>query len=166
VREDIDSLLTFAELAVAFAGFSSIVVLFQHRIEGAWTSIDAIRFRTMIQASLFATVFAVLPLPVHKLGASSGVVWSLCGSALAVLLGLGIVGQFRARRLFSGAVAMVRWGAFQVLSWAAFVAQLLNAFGVFFHRESGPYIFGVTWLLFCAGWQFYQLVVPERPPVT
>lgn len=164
MQEDVGSLLTFAELAVAFAGFSSVVVLFQHRADGGWAPLDAARFRIMLQVSLFAALFSVLPLPVHKLGASANLVSSVSSCVLAVYLGLGIVVQFRARRFFSGTIEMTRWGAFQLLFWTAFIAQLLNAFGVVFHRESGPYIFGVAWLLFWAGWQFYQLVVPARSP--
>lgn len=163
MSDDIGSLLTLAELAVAFAGFSSIVVLFQRRGEGDWSRLDAMRFRTMLQASLVAAFFAVLPLPVAKLGASSELVWSLCGCILAVALGAGGVVQFRFRRHFAGTANMVRWALFQLFFWAAFVAQVLNASGVALHREPGPYIFGVSWLLFQAGWQFYQLVVPQRP---
>jgi hypothetical protein len=162
--EDVGALLTIAEIAVAFAGFSSIVVLFQNRTEGAWVPLDAVRFRLMLQSSLLAASFAVLPLPIHKLGVPSGVVWPLCGCILAVFLGLGGVAQFRARRLFSGASSMVRWASFQLLFWASFLAQLLNASGLVFHREPGPYIFGVCWLLFWAGYQFYQLMIPARPP--
>jgi hypothetical protein len=53
---------------------------------------------------------------------------------------------------------------------AALVAQVINVAGWGFSRESGPYLFGVSWLVVNAGVMFYRLVtlpVPEgeRPAV-
>ena len=77
----LDSLLTLAEIAVAFAGFSSVVVLFSRRDEDGWRGFDQTRFRVMLLASLFAAFFAVLPLPLKELGVSHSVIWAACGGA-------------------------------------------------------------------------------------
>jgi hypothetical protein len=161
--ENIDALLALAEVSVAFAGFSSIVVLFKRRDLGEWHVLDASRFRAMLLASLFAGFFAALPFPLYKLWVPSELLWSVSSAAMAVCLAGGGVVHFRARRLF-GSSGLLLWPVFQTMFWAAFLAQLLNIFSVGYHREAGPYILGVSWLLFQAGWQFYRLVAPPGPP--
>jgi hypothetical protein len=157
--EDIDALLALAQTAVAFAGFSSIVVLFRRGDLETWHDLEASRFRAMLLASLLAAFFAVLPFPLSKLRVPSDVLWSISSAAMAVCLVGGAISHFRARRLFLPSTLLI-WCAFQTVFWTAFLAQILNICSVGYHREAGPYIFGLSWLLFQAGWQFYRLVVP------
>ena len=158
----IDGLLTLAEIAVAFAGFSSIVVVFGRRDADGLQGFDRIRFRIMLQYSLLAAFFAVLPLPLHHLGVSAKVIWSLCSTGLGIYLGLGGVGQFLIGRAFKGARKRAVWVVFQLAYWSSFILQVLNVADVGLHREAGPYVVGLSWVLFMAGWQFYQLVSPAN----
>jgi hypothetical protein len=159
----IDSLLTLAEIAVAFAGFSSVVVLFSRRDEDGLQGFDRIRFRVMLLASLLAAFFAVLPLPLQELGVPHGLIWLICSGGLALYLGGGAIGQFRTRHLFTRPAERALSILFQLAAWTAFACLVLNVAGVGFHRQAGPYVLGVSWLLFQAGWQFYRLVSPPAP---
>jgi hypothetical protein len=73
-----DYLLTFAEIGVALAGFSSLIALLGSRTIGASPAIDAIRLQVMLEASL-----SVVPLIPDAFGARSETTWRL--SALTYL---------------------------------------------------------------------------------
>jgi hypothetical protein len=57
-----DVLLTFAEIAVAFAGSASIVGIFQRGSEAGRDSFDLFRFWVMLEFSLAALFFVLLHL--------------------------------------------------------------------------------------------------------
>lgn len=160
----IDSLLTLAEIAVAFAGFSSVVVLFRRSDQDRWEGFDRVRFRIMLLASLLAALFAVLPLPLQELGVPHDFIWMICSGGLALYVGGGAVVQFRTRRLFTNPFDRTLSVFFQLVAWGVLACQVLNVIGIGFHRQSGPYVLGVSWLLFQAGWQFYRLVSPHESP--
>ena len=75
--EDIDAMLSLGEISVAFAGFSSIVVLLKRRDVAEWQALDASRFRAMLLASLLTAFFAVLPFPLYKLRVPRDLLWSI-----------------------------------------------------------------------------------------
>ena len=160
----IDSLLTLAEIAVAFAGFSSVVVLFSRSDQDAWQGFDQMRFRIMLLASLLAAFFAVLPLPLQELGVPHGLIWLICSGGLAFYVGGGAIGQLRTRHIFTRPAERAVWILFQLAAWTTFACLVLNVVGVGFHRQAGPYVLGVSWLLFQSGWQFYRLVSPSASP--
>src|SRR5262245_15275108 len=113
--EDVDALLALAQISVAFAGFSSIVVLFNRRDLAEWHALDTTRFRVMLLASLMAGFFAVLPLPLYKLRVPIDLLWSICSAALGIcLVGAAIV-HFRARPLFGPRSLL--WPTFQIAFW-------------------------------------------------
>jgi len=78
-----DILLAISEVAVAFAGFASLV-----SILGRGTSLDdprvlSVRMRAMLLTSLLVVGFSLFPIFVFAYGASLGAVW--IGSSLALL---------------------------------------------------------------------------------
>ena len=62
MTEQTDTLLALAEVAVALAGFSAIVVVLKRGVTGQWTSHDADRFHGMIIHAIAAVVFCLLPM--------------------------------------------------------------------------------------------------------
>jgi nitrate reductase NapE component len=78
-----DVLLAISEVAVAFAGFASLV-----SILGRGTSLDdprvlSVRMRAMLLTSLLVVAFSLFPILVFGYGAGLGGVW--IGSSLALL---------------------------------------------------------------------------------
>jgi hypothetical protein len=78
-----DVLLAISEVAVAFAGFASLV-----SILGRGTSLDdprvlSVRMRAMLLTSLLVVGFSLFPILVFAYGASLGAVW--IGSSMALL---------------------------------------------------------------------------------
>ena len=80
-----DVLTVIAEIGVALAGFSGIVVALRQRSVESWSILEVLRLRLMLYASVSALLFALLPFAPHHLGASPAVIWSASSLALAVL---------------------------------------------------------------------------------
>ena len=160
-----DTLLTFAEIAVAFAGFSSVVVVFRNRGSGTWAGLDAFRYRSMLSGSLLAAAYAGLPMVVSWLGFPRELVWRVSSAALLVWFAVLVFVQFRTRSLFPTLGGTVRWILFLSTSVGIAVWLSLNVIGVVPDGPAEPYLVGVTWILFLAGWQFFQLVsLPNDGP--
>ena len=58
----VDTLIGIAELAIALAGFSGVVVVFGSRHDGSWHPGDKLRLGFLIESSLTAAGFALLAL--------------------------------------------------------------------------------------------------------
>lgn len=82
-----ETLLTIAEIAVALAGFASIVSVIAQRIEEGSRVADSHRLRLMLEVALRNAGFAVLPLPLLPVASSDPLVWRIAsGLYLAVAL--------------------------------------------------------------------------------
>jgi len=154
------ALLTTAEVAVAIAGFASIVTAFRRRQHGGWSPQDVLRFQLMLTASLSAAFFALLPFAISFFGASDPDVWSYGSAALALYLVLttALVAQ-RTILLTSGAMLnpYISWS---FLATGLVVIALLgfNTAGFFSDRELGPYFVGLLYLLVLAGVSFARMI--------
>ena len=78
-----DILTVIAEISVALAGFSGIVVALRHRALESWPAHEFSRFRNMLELAAYSIFFALFPFLPYHLGASSEVIWSLSSFALA-----------------------------------------------------------------------------------
>ena len=78
-----DLLQTFAEIAVAFAGFASLISLLGHSSE----FIDRTRLVGMVRTSLLATAFALFPFVPIALGMHEATTWRLSAGLLFVVSG-------------------------------------------------------------------------------
>ena len=77
-------LLTFAEVAVAFAGFASLVGILGRRTSSDHSLVLATRMRAMLVTSLLVTAFALLPLVISRYGGTGDSTWLI--SAVAMLV--------------------------------------------------------------------------------
>jgi hypothetical protein len=83
-----DHLLTFAEISVAFAGFSSLVALLGSRHGRSHPDLDVARLLIMLEASLFVALMCVVPLLPNALGASEQVTWRLSAGTFLIVDGI------------------------------------------------------------------------------
>jgi len=155
-----DRLAVLAEVSVGLAGFSSIVVVFRRRtFEGAWKPEDAFRFKLMIEAGLFAGLFALLPSAIAGLGVTAKSLWPFVSMLLLAYLIFDVLNKRRqmsrlpAASLNRGLVWMTA-----ITSLVVMLVQVLNIAGWLIPRGLGPYVFGVTWLTVYSGLAFYRLV--------
>lgn len=94
-----DTLLTIAEIAVALAGFASIVSVIAQRTEDESRVADSYRLRLMLEVALRNAGFAVLPLPFLPVFASDPMVWrAASGLYLVAALVHGLI-RLKTQRL-------------------------------------------------------------------
>ena len=146
-------LYTLAEISVAIADFSVIVVLFKRGDSVGWRTEDADRFHGMILHAMSAASFCFVPSAVAIFSSSPSVVWALSSGALGVqilLHGLVIV---RIPTIKKSEVLPQ-----MVLGLGIVVMLFMNVLGVGFDREFGPFLGGIFWHLLSAGTLFVQLI--------
>ncbi|MGH0030657.1 MAG: hypothetical protein ACQGVC_12760 [Myxococcota bacterium] len=149
-----ERLLTLAEIAVAMAGFSAIVVLFKRREPGTWLATDADRFNGMIVHSMMAAALCGLPMLIGVFTHDVHRLWTIASA----VMGLQVAGHaglvlFYLQTTQRWAAAIVGAGGLTVV-----VLQVLNVLGIGFDAEFGPYVVGVCWHLFHTGMLFTMLV--------
>lgn len=156
-----DVLLSLAEIAVAFAGFASIVAIFQRSSDQDGDAFDVFRFWVMLEFSFAALFFSLFPLLLGFLGLSVAVVWSVSGGGLIAFVFAH--GVFTSRLIGRREPAVVS-SLTRALSAVANVAfatilltQALNIVGVF-GRSFAPYLAGLLLVLFGAALNFVRLV--------
>ena len=155
-----DSLLTIAEVAVAFAGFSTLASLIGKRTSRDDRRVDAMRLKNVVTSSLFVIGFAFLPVLLMDFIWPEKIVWivsSLVAGICAIVL--AVLGRRRKLQahLFSGFSARTYFFG-MVLGTCSIASFLINATGV-----PGPYshkIYQGALLLALAvsGIQFSQVV--------
>ncbi len=83
-----DTLLTIAELAVALAGFASLVSVLGRRSEKISLAQDRSRLQMMLEMGLRNAAFAVIPIPFLEAGLWDPMIWRLL-SGLYLLAMIG-----------------------------------------------------------------------------
>jgi hypothetical protein len=160
--EPSDVLLTLAEVAVAFAGFASIVAVFQAHWTRNDTRFDLFRFWVMLAFSLAALVFSLLPFLPHFLGLSEATTWRSSSALLALFV---VVNGVFIARLIRLRVPLVVSSLTRSLSLGAnatyavtLAAQIANICGLLGGPGFGLYLLGLLLLLVGAGVNFVRLV--------
>lgn len=149
-----EAVFTIAEIAVALAGFTGIVVVLGSRGD-VWDDSEILRLHTLLRASLSALFCSFVPLVVTEIGLEAVGVWELSaliiGSVMAVNLVIfgvrsrGTVLPLSQRMYFVGG-AVISLGLF---SAAAGVLE----------NGSLAVLVGLLWQLFIAAQNFVQLLV-------
>ncbi len=154
-----DVLTVIAEIGVALAGFSGIVVALRQRSVESWSVPEVLRLRLMLYASVSALLFALLPFAPHHLGASPAVTWSASSLVLAALFGfVWILPSTRTCPSRTG--LSFRWYIFYSSGTVmATTALLANAGGLLGGPSFGLYLVGLAWLLLYATTLFVRLVL-------
>ena len=147
-----NTLLALAEVAIALAGFSAIVVVLKRGTEGKWTLADADRFHGMVIHAICAVVFCLLPSILNTVVQDAVTTLHIAAGLLGlqILLHTGAVMFFastdrlaRFALLIGVLIGLFQWTVFT--DWAA-------------HREFEIYLVGVIWHTLQAGLLFVMLV--------
>ncbi len=167
---EVDILLTTAEVAVAFAGFASLVTILGRRSSQVDPRIVAMRFRGMLTNSLLVVAFSMIPLVLFRYGLRETVVWRLSSVLLALAGGINFLALFlHARPLLREGVPIssVRRAVTFGLIGLAEVVLVLNASGVTEPIASAAYLTGLLLFLciagFAAAWLFLSFLEEASP---
>jgi hypothetical protein len=149
--EHSDTLLTIAELAVALAGFASLVSIIGRRRNDATR--DSFRLRMMLEVSFRNALFALLPLPFLQLVPSDPIIWRISsGLYLVAIVGhtiLRLRTNVPGERSFSGSM----W----VLVALTVVAGVANVLGLGGSYAFSLYLANLLLGLFAAGLSFISV---------
>jgi len=81
--ENAELLPTLAEIAVAFAGFASLVSILGGRSSGEQLLANLVRLRGMLQSAILVLAFSFAPFLPAKFGASAEFSWRAAGAVFA-----------------------------------------------------------------------------------
>jgi hypothetical protein len=162
-----EALQTIAEVGVALAGFASLVAVFRRRPDEVWAPRALAGLRFMIELSLCAVLFAILPFCLVATGLGEEETWLVSCLALAVaycvLLHLNVS---RSRAIGAQGIAhrqpiQARTG----LALGVVIALLLifSAFNILIPRGPSVFLFALFFLLVGVANQFLNFVATTRP---
>jgi hypothetical protein len=159
--EGADVLLAISEVAIAFAGFTSIVGVLGHRVGRTWSPENSLRLWLMIEASIATLFFSLLPSVLHHLELSARSVWGLASGAMTVFLvvhSLVVGGKLRALYRANAWSTQRFESSIGALIFATAIVQTLNVLDIGFHRTLGAYLLGLILLLGFASLHFVALL--------
>jgi hypothetical protein len=159
--EAADVFLTIAEISVAFAGFAGIVAVIGRRASGEWRTGDLLRFWQMIEVSLLALIFALLPFVFYHAEVAVATTWASCSGMLALASGLQMTrATFRTLRVWRSdeTVSLIFSGVFVLIGIVVILILVGNALGIVYQRSVAPYLFGIFWHLCLAAVLFWRLL--------
>jgi hypothetical protein len=147
-----DTLIGLAEIAIALAGFSAIVVMLRRGADGRWSALDAARFQGMVLHSCGAFAFALLPTLMNAV---------IQNAEMTLHIAAGLLGTLTlCHAAFVLWTVHTNWiervllaGGFSVglLQWVVFTDRG-------FEREHEIYLVGVAWHTLQAAILFLGLV--------
>ncbi len=159
-----DALLTIAQIALGFAGFTGVVSAF--RSPETWGASESFRLARMLDSSLYALLLALIPPGLAGAGLSPVATWRIASALFAVAL------LFRLWRAFAAIRAMpadakaqlnrVATRVIQSINVLMAVLLALNATGVFWDPGFAVYYLGLLCLIAIAARQFTQFLVAVR----
>lgn len=161
-----EALSTIAEVGLGLAGFTGILVALG-RTGAAFSRPEVLRLLLLLVSSFGAVFLALLPFALHESGVDDAACWRLSSAILAAFTSIALaylgyqIQRHRAEfgELFSGTVfVVVTTGSIAIV-----VLQVGNVVGLGARPRSGPYVFGLLWLLFIASLQFARILFVRGP---
>lgn len=149
-------LLALVEAGVALAGFSAIALALESRGAQQNERRQKAVIARLVERSLMASLFALLPTLLTGLGLPERIVWLIASGSLAGYGGFRLVHTMRKR---TETMVQMRVGratriALGLVAVAVILVQVLNAIGFVLSQGLWWYALGVTWLMASAGYTF------------
>ena len=155
-----DTLHVVAELAVAFAGFASLVSIIGNRRARDAPKVDAARIRSMLEASLLVAAFSLVPILSHEAGLSVSSSWRVSSAMFATAVTIIVALQTRRTYLVAspGYQLTRSWGVTAASLWLVTLGGLLaTTFGAV-RNEAFGYSVGLFAFLVYAALLFIRLI--------
>ena len=158
--EGSDYLLTCAEVGVALAGFSALVVAIRQRSDEELSLVYRRFVAALIERGLMATFFSLLPVVLSGLGVGTGTLWLGASLALAFYIG-SMAWRSSAARSHPELRSIVPPAAFATLmavGVAVLAVQVAHALALGITQSVWWDAVGVTWVRASGGYMFLFLV--------
>lgn len=155
-------LLAMAEVSITLVGFAGIVVFLGRRAEGSWSEADRTRVWGMIEAGLLTLGLSLLPFLVWELGPANADPWGASSGVFVLFGGLALgVWVRRGREVVrTGDPEVSRGAGVGAMAFTGLIllSLVLNALGIGFERDFGPYLVAILWYLTLACIMFVRLL--------
>lgn len=157
---EIEQLLTIAEVSVALAGFAGIVATFQFRQQVNVNRGHALALSMIVNISLVGALFAVLPMVFMNYGVAEKDVWSICSALMGINISIFILYVWRTTRLNSLPIqTRIIFSSFFAMAFAIVCANFMNSAGLMFDHEFGTYFISFVFCFFLVGYNFSRLLM-------
>ncbi len=160
MMDEINQLLTIAEISVALAGFAGIIATFQFRQPGAIKRGHVLALSMIVNISLVGALFAVLPLIFLNYGIAEQQVWAICSALVAANISTFMFFIWKNTQLKSVAPSTrSAYIFFFVLAAIIVVLNSMNAMGLVIDRQFGTYFLSFVFCFFLVGFNFTRLLM-------
>jgi len=149
-----DYLLRLSTIAVAFVGWSAIVVTLRRALGAELGALHMYFVRFFIEGGLAVAAFGLLPAALSLTDLGDATVWRLSSVGAALLFTVYLAFLLRRRRRVTAGRLPVRTVVAFVTSVAAVVALWVNTVGAHLESSASTYALALTWLLVVGGWVF------------
>jgi hypothetical protein len=137
-------LYTIATLAITYAGFAALIVLFRQIIGGAVSNVDVFIIHNILLRGLIVTCSALLPPALALFDLSHSVIWRISSIVAALLQGLFISTHPIRRRAITD-VPLPTWSLILLgLGALTAIVLVMNALGIFGKPAAGPFVASIT----------------------
>jgi len=156
------TLLTLAEIAIAFAGFSGVVSVLGRRASGSWLPEDRLRLSWLLENSFLAFFGSLLPIGLYSFDRSQGVAWAWASGFLAVsLVAVNAIALVRVHR--QGLVVSMAgsWPRALARMWSPALIVSLLAYNAFSYQGFGPYFVALVSFFAAGAIHFASLLSAE-----
>ena len=153
--EGSDYLLTSAEVSVALAGFTALVVVLR---QGTPRGIPAGLVISLVERSLVSTVLSLLPVLLSGLSVPPSHLWFTSSGLLGLYVASLAWRGATLRRREPAAAEMISGPAFLLLfalGPLVVILQIANAVGIGVEQSVWWYLVGLTWVLSSVCYLFY-----------
>ncbi len=151
-------LTALAEVGIAIAGFSGIVVALQHR-SGGWPEIDKFRFNLLLQVSLVGVFSSLIPILLHLVNPGRTFVWAW-SSGLWLAYALPMIAYRVPRGMTTLTAATEPYSKFMAtyIFTSLTLQVLLQTTNLVWLREPWPHVLTVLLSLLLASLLFIRLL--------
>jgi hypothetical protein len=153
-----DFLLSLAALSLSFVGFSAVVVTLRGALGGEISDRHLRLVRLYIEGGLLVTALALIPALLNLLHIPASVIWPVASAVAAAIFSYVLLTQFRRRRAIEPGPFPPWVVVVYAISLACVLGLWINAAGIPFRPNVGPYAVTLTWALFVFGFIFVRTI--------
>ncbi|WP_444884215.1 hypothetical protein [Microbulbifer sp. PSTR4-B] len=158
--KEMNQIIVALESCIVLAGFAAIVGTLQPKKNRKITKGRIVSLAMIIYIGLVNALLAAFTLTLANFGISDQTLWSTSSFAMFLATTFSISYLWIKKRLktVSRAAKIIYFALFGGAGTMAFI-NLLNAFGIGFNREYGPYFLSFVFNLFVVGFAFSRLLM-------
>ncbi len=162
-----EALVGIAQVSIVFAGFAGISVVLSRRLPEQWTYGEAVRMACMIESSLTAAFFALLPIVFIAFRISVATTISAAGLLFALAMFVHMVATgVRMKRAYEkdpeDRLPLAFRASMLLIGVAVLLALVLSSLDLAFHESFGPYFAGLLFHLAFSSLMFLRSLTLVR----